>query len=333
MCIGTLDKPWTFSGSTAMLSRTVVTSCVTEFSNGCNGGWMGSVWTYTAEHGLPTGSDTGCNPYFATGAGIDHFNENQAQPACMSHCFNSGYERTMGADLFKSAGIGRATFWSSGLYGTTHMHPVARNVIFDYGPASLGMAAADDRFYGYSGGIYDVCGGDENHALTAIGYGPGYFTIMNSWGAWGACNEGLCGGGRIADCAIGTWAIPGYVDPAEDFPLPLPGQGPPTPPPPPTQGPPPTPAPEWAVDGPCDRECTTSPTGHRSCCVTSPRYPSNYNSHSECSISVGFGKIEVEEFSTESGYDKLKVNGQEYHGSNGPNGVEATTAIEWKADC
>jgi len=48
---------------------------------------------------------------------------------------------------------------------------------------------------------------------------------------------------------------------------------------------------------------------------------------------VGFGKIEVVEFDTESNYDKMKVNGQEYSGGNGPNGVEATSAIEWKADC
>jgi hypothetical protein len=50
-------------------------------------------------------------------------------------------------------------------------------------------------------------------------------------------------------------------------------------------------------------------------------------------IDSGFaGPIAVESFNTESGYDKLTVNGMEYDGTTGPSGITPTTFIVWSSD-
>merc|ERR1712226_1440862 len=73
-----------------------------------------------------------------------------------------------------------------------------------------------------------------------------------------------------------------------------------------TAAPGPAPTPVWGTwqvsSGPCVK------TGR---CITSPGYPSNYGNSQECDISItGSVRLEVEAFNTESGYDKLVVNGQ-----------------------
>lgn len=57
-------------------------------------------------------------------------------------------------------------------------------------------------------------------------------------------------------------------------------------------------------------------------CVKSPNYPSNYGNQQSCNIGIGnawTGKgINPEAFNTESRYDKLTVNGNQYSGTGGP---------------
>jgi hypothetical protein len=69
--------------------------------------------------------------------------------------------------------------------------------------------------------------------------------------------------------------------------------------------------------------CTLASDGS---CFRSPNYPSNYNNNQQCSITVAAPvTLSVTTFSTEGGNDLLTVNGQEYSGTSGPDGVEVTT--------
>ena len=80
------------------------------------------------------------------------------------------------------------------------------------------------------------------------------------------------------------------------------------------------------VSGPCIATDT---------CVTSPSFPSNYGSNQACSIRANAeGELEVEAFTTESGYDKLTIGSTEYDGRTGPVGVSIgpTTSISWVSD-
>lgn len=52
-------------------------------------------------------------------------------------------------------------------------------------PVSIAVDASSWQFYG--GGIYSSsCGQQLDHGVLAVGYGPGYYKVKNSWGAgWG----------------------------------------------------------------------------------------------------------------------------------------------------
>ena len=53
---------------------------------------------------------------------------------------------------------------------------------------SVAIDASQEKFMFYHSGIYDepACGPLVNHAVLAVGYGPGYWLIKNSWSAkWG----------------------------------------------------------------------------------------------------------------------------------------------------
>lgn len=105
----------------------------------------------------------------------------------------------------------------------------------------------------------------------------------------------------------------------------------------PTPAPPPTPAPTpfqvpdgtWAV---FSGDCTISDDGR---CATSPNFPSEYPNMAPCVIKVGanLGGINAHEFNTEANYDKLYINGNIYHGTDGPpDGIVPTTDITWSSD-
>ena len=67
-------------------------------------------------------------------------------------------------------------------------------------------------------------------------------------------------------------------------------------------------------------------------CIASTSYPSNYPDDDSCTIQVDSGNtrpIRVDVFDTESGWDKLVVNGVEYDGTSGPDGVVPTSNIQW----
>merc|ERR1712232_770307 len=66
----------------------------------------------------------------------------------------------------------------------------------------------------------------------------------------------------------------------------------------------------WSlVSGPCVEDGS---------CISSPGHPSNYGNGEVCRIAIdGVVKVESESFNTESGYDRLFVNGQVFQGTSG----------------
>ena len=70
-------------------------------------------------------------------------------------------------------------------------------------------------------------------------------------------------------------------------------------------------------------------------CFRSPNYPSNYNNNQQCAITAREQvTLSVTAFDTEVGWDKLTVNGVQYSGSTGPEGVQvaAGSTITWTSD-
>ncbi|CAE7202543.1 unnamed protein product [Symbiodinium natans] len=73
-------------------------------------------------------------------------------------------------------------------------------------------------------------------------------------------------------------------------------------------------------------------------CVSSPNYPGQYPDGEGCIIQVAPLDperplaIDVVDFSTEWSWDLLTVNGVDYSGTNGPEGVLPTGNITWNAD-
>ena len=60
-------------------------------------------------------------------------------------------------------------------------------------------------------------------------------------------------------------------------------------------------------------------------CFRSPNYPSRYNDHDICRITVTAHEqvtLSVVAFNTESGYDRLRVAGVWYEGTIGPDGIQ-----------
>jgi hypothetical protein len=77
--------------------------------------------------------------------------------------------------------------------------------------------------------------------------------------------------------------------------------------------------------------CTTDDTG----CVMSPNYPNPYNTSARCTIGVqpeNTLRITVNDFLTETRIDQLEVNGLQYSGVYGPDGVVPTAPITWTSD-
>lgn len=184
-----------------------------------------------------------------------------------------------------------------------------------------------------AGETTDACQGDSGGPLVCDA-GSGRFVLhgATSWG-YGCANPQY----------PGVWArisheldwIHSYVDVPAPGPSPAPTPMPssstqlPTstelPLPTSTQAPAP-PGTTWTlVSGPCAQEGP---------CISSPNFPGRYSNDHTCQISVpdGMGPISVDAFSTEANYDKLTVNGEEYHGQRSPEGVTPTSDITWVSD-
>jgi len=307
LCIATRGAMQHFDGDMAMLSRGFAASCATT-EDGCMGGWEYYVYDYIErEAGIPS---TACSPYFASGAGSEHFDDSGAAPPCPADC-DPRFPRSLGESVFKPSGVGNYTLVSSPGAEELEFFKLA---MYEGGPVAFGIYASR-AFMGYTEGIFGLdCGFSANHAVQAIGWGEGYFQALNSWGdEWG--DEGRF---KVAPCVPSDYTIPGDIKPNLYYPLPIPRETRTTT----STTPPPAPDPSTQ---PCDL--------HDDGCWTSPNFPEDYNNSQECIISYKFGKIQVVEFNTEEGYDIMTVNGKRYSGTVGPQGVVPINEhIIWTSD-
>merc|ERR1719222_597736 len=67
-------------------------------------------------------------------------------------------------------------------------------------------------------------------------------------------------------------------------------------------------------------------------CIQSKNHPSSYGNNEACTIQAWNVDVTVEAFSTESGYDFLRVAGSSYSGSSGPESGTYSGTISWSSD-
>jgi hypothetical protein len=199
LCIESNGK---FSGPSAWISHGYITSCATEGRDGCKGYDPGRALQWVSQHGSPTGGngpnkDT-CVPYWASGDALDHFNGGGRAAPCQSSCTRgTNYPRSISEDKFYSSPVSQSRE-TPALGGTKDMNQVKR-AFQEGGPLVMGFAVYKD-FMAYKTGIYSPRGGQKTglHAVTCLGYGPGYIHCANSWKAtWGdrgffKIKEGSC---------------------------------------------------------------------------------------------------------------------------------------------
>jgi len=291
-----------FSGDTAVLSRGFASSCV--HGDGCRGGWEYYVFEYVEDHpGIPT---TGCDPYFGGADYSDHWSSSMPAPGCPEKC-DARYTRSMADDVFDPRGMGTYRLVMSPTEDGIHD---MRAAIYAGGTIPYGIYA-DQAFMGYTSGIFDVCAtGGANHAVQAIGWGQGYILSQNSWGTdWG--DEGRF---KVAPCVPTDFTVPGDISAAK-YPLPIP-----------------TATFTTTSTTPPPVESSLPCVTHDDGCVTSPNWPEPYGNSQRCDISFKIGKLDVEKWETEFGYDYLEFNGQQYSGSHSPGGLVPETNLVWSSD-
>lgn len=126
-------------------------------NEGCDGGLMEDVFEYAESHALPYTDE---DPY------------REMDGTCRTGSVN---------DFVSSFGV-----------LSIEDDPKAEDhlawLISHYGPVAVSVDSASDAFQNYEGGVFSgsMCGNDIDHAVTVVGYGPGYWILKNSWGTeWG----------------------------------------------------------------------------------------------------------------------------------------------------
>jgi len=161
-----------------------------------------------------------------------------------------------------------------------------------------------------NGGVTDACQGDSGGPLVCSN-SEGYFELhgTTSWGY--GCGDRDYPGVWARVTSVIDWITETMSNP----------------PPPPTPYPPVAPGEAWTV---ASGDCVVSGD-----CLTSPNYPQQYDTDQACVILVATGNtmaIEVSTFQTEDYFDYLTVNGNHFHGGDGPAGVVPSSVITWSAD-
>lgn len=176
-----------FKGRGAWLSQSFIATCRPDGQDYCAGasGMLG--FTTVNVWGVPTGG-----PDFRGNAQKDittcypQIEPYQGSPGCPNSCSPySNYPRKLQQDLFQLR------------YQPRALHPRAPQTLFlvkkslmEEGPILIGLNAYQD-LYAYQSGIYRPSNLPSNkkvggHAVTGMGFGPGYILCVNSWGAsWG----------------------------------------------------------------------------------------------------------------------------------------------------
>ncbi|CAK0857979.1 unnamed protein product [Prorocentrum cordatum] len=205
----------------AQFSRGFVTSCARNNGwdfDGCRGGLGSWAWEPFASTGVPTGGQSGCVPYWATGAGVHHFEAGAAEASCPSRCSNAEYDRAMPEDSIRLPELDAPaviTVYPGPGWGWVLE---VQQALMEQGMCLAGVAGGDAVFMAYRSGVYDVpCRwADCNHETVISGWGaegplyegrPFHFVLHNSWGGeWG---EG--GKMKIAPLGLCDVVMPGVA--------------------------------------------------------------------------------------------------------------------------
>lgn len=176
-----------FNGANAWLSQSFIAACRLDGRDYCMGGSGLLGFKTVSRWGVPTGG-----PDFRGNmkAGIEtcypqilpHDRDIRCPGACSPYVT---YSRPLSEDLFFVQYQPRALHPVG-----SQVHYLVKQALTQDGPILLGMRIYQD-FYAYESGIYEPTRKSWNlymggHAVTGMGFGPGYVLAVNSWStSWG----------------------------------------------------------------------------------------------------------------------------------------------------
>jgi len=205
-------------GSDAWLSQSYIAMCRGDAKDYCEGA-SGAQGFFTINRwGLPTGgpSASGSAPPGIRTC-VPQLAPNLQGVRCPAACTEHGYPRSLEEDLF----FPRFSPRSLSPRGSQTLY-LAKLSMLQEGPVLFGISVYAD-FWSYHSGIYRPVQSASNrnmggHAVTGMGFGPGYFLCINSWGP----TFGDHGAFMLAPEAINLVVVlPGRVS-DDRFPTPVP---------------------------------------------------------------------------------------------------------------
>ena len=154
------DQKWRGGAARAISAQAAMDCSSTPaggLNDGCDGGLMEDVFEYAETHALPYADE---DPYI------------EADATCV---------RGSVRDMVSSYGV-------LSIDDDPRAEDQFAWLVTQYGPVAVSVDSSSNAFQNYAGGIFpaSLCSNDIDHAMTIVGYGPGYWILKNSWGtAWG----------------------------------------------------------------------------------------------------------------------------------------------------
>jgi len=211
-----------FKGRDAWLSQSYVAACRTDGRSYCQGGAGTLGFKTVTQWGLPTGaSDSKGNADPEAKTCYPQIPSGLAKVNCPASCGRSEYPRDLQHDTFFASYSNPRAFHPQ----SDIVHLLVKRELMEEGPVMMGFRAYQD-LQAYRSGIYRPAKTKKNrslggHAVTVMGFGPGYWLCTNSWGdKWGM--EGTF---NIAVEAVDIgFYLPGKLEYGKygRFPLPVP---------------------------------------------------------------------------------------------------------------
>jgi len=212
-----------FGGRDAWLSQSYIAACRVDSGYYCRSGGGTLGFSTVSQWGVPTGaSDNRGNADPAARTCFPQVPPKLSSVACPATCATEvEYPRDLRHDTFYMRYEGSRTL----LPGDDLTQMLAKRSLLEEGPIMIGFHAFQDLL-AYSSGIYTPLNSPDNrpmggHAVTAMGFGPGYYLCTNSWGA----NWGMQGTFMIATPSIDIgYYLPGTMEYGKykTFPVPVP---------------------------------------------------------------------------------------------------------------
>jgi len=212
-----------FKGRDAWLSQSYVAACRPDGRNYCAGGAGTLGFKTVSMWGMPTGaSDKRGNADPEAKTCYPQIPARLNGISCPASCSqDEDYPRDLSHDTFFAMYDNPRAFHPS----SSAVHYLVKTEIMQEGPVMMGFTAYMD-LQAYQSGIYRPAKTPENlslggHAVTVMGFGPGYYLCTNSWGD----NWGENGTFKIAVEAVNIgFYLPGKLSIGKygRFPMPVP---------------------------------------------------------------------------------------------------------------